>query len=205
MERTPLEGYKLTHLPIEEPRPTLSMHPHKFLMWLFIVTIVMLFAALTSAYIVRRAEGNWLEFDLPDLLWVSSGVILVSSITMHWAYVSARRDSIGAMKVATLLTSLLGVAFMVTQWQAWSQLVDQQVFFAGSGSNPSGSFMYVLTGLHALHIVAGLIFLFIVLGKAFRQQIHAKSMTVMEMGATFWHFLGGLWIYLFMFLLLNQS
>jgi len=75
----------------EEPQETLSMNPRKFIMWLFIVSIIMLFAAMTSAYLVRRAEGNWLEYDIPAVFSYSSVVLAISSITMHWAYVAAKK------------------------------------------------------------------------------------------------------------------
>ena len=77
---------------VEEPQETLSMHPQKFAMWLFIVSIIMLFAAFTSAYIVRRAEGNWLEFDLPSLFWVNTIILLLSSASMHWSLILAKKD-----------------------------------------------------------------------------------------------------------------
>ncbi|WP_194777097.1 cytochrome c oxidase subunit 3 [Pararhodonellum marinum] len=179
----------------------ISMHPKKFALWLFIVSVVMIFAALTSAYIVRQSEGNWLEFDLPEIFWYSSGVILLSSLTLHWAYTSAKNDQLDQLKLALSITTLLGITFLVTQWYSWVALVDRDVYFVG---NPAGSFLYVFTGLHAIHLISGVIFLIIILISSFRYKIHSQSMTVMEMGATFWHFLGGLWVYLFIFLLLNH-
>lgn len=186
---------------IEEPKQTLSMHPKKFALWLFIVSVVMIFAGLTSAYIVRQSEGNWLEFDLPQMLWYSSGIILLSSITMHWAYASAKKDNLNSLKLAMSVTVLLGLAFLIAQFEAWKELVDMSVYFVG---NPSGSFMYVFTGLHGLHLISGVIFLLVVLINVFRYRVHAKSMDQIEMCATYWHFLDGLWIYLFLFLQLNH-
>lgn len=185
----------------EEPRQTLSMHPQKFALWLFIVTVVMIFAAFTSAYIVRRSEGNWLDFELPSLFWVTSGIIVLSSVSMHWAYYAARKDWLSTMKIALIATLVLGITFLVGQLYAWEALVDMEVFFVG---NPAGSFVYVLSGVHALHIISALIFLIIVVVKAYRYKIHSKQMDTMEMCATYWHFLDGLWLYLFLFLLLNR-
>src|SRR4028119_721555 len=88
----------------EEPQQPLAMHPKKFATWLFIVSIVMIFAALSSAYMVRRAEGNWLEFELPTIFWINSIILLASSFTMHWAYFSAKKDSLNNLKLAMLLT-----------------------------------------------------------------------------------------------------
>lgn len=192
------EDYKLVDAPIEQP---LSMHPRKFAMWLFIVTVVMIFAAFTSAHIVRQADGDWLIYDIPQMLWVTSGIILASSVTMQWAYIAAKKDKLEQVKLALSLTMVLGIAFIYGQFQAWGQLVDAGVFFVG---NPGGSFIYVFTGLHVLHLVSGVLYLLYMLISAFRYKVHSKNMLNMDMSTTFWHFLGGLWIYLFIFLLLNH-
>ncbi|GGF18554.1 cytochrome c oxidase subunit 3 [Echinicola rosea] len=186
---------------IEGAEQPIAMHPKKFALWLFIVSVVMIFAAMTSAFIVRQGEGNWLDYDLPSILWVTSGIILLSSASMHWAYLSAKNDRISHLKIALTITTALGLVFLVGQWFSWVALVERDVYFVG---NPAGSFMYVLTGLHAAHLISGVIFLIIVLISSFRYKIHSKRMNSMEMCATYWHFLGGLWIYLFMFLLLNH-
>ncbi len=186
---------------IEGAEQPIAMHPKKFALWLFIVTVVMIFASLTSAYIVRQSEGNWLEFDLPEIFWYNSAIILLSSITLHWAYVSATQDDLAKVRLGMIFTSILGAIFLVGQWYSWGALVDRDVFFVG---NPAGSFLYVFTGLHALHLISGVIFLIIVLISSFRYQVHSKNMDTMEMCVTYWHFLGGLWLYLFMFLLLNH-
>ena len=187
---------------VEKPGKVLSMHPQKFALWLFMASVMMMFFAFTSAYIVRQSEGDWLEFDLPSLFWVNSIIIILSSITMHWAYISAKKDNLERVKVAMGITTILGVAFLVGQVMAWNELISNDVYF--SGSNPSASFVYVLTGVHGLHLVSGVIFLLIVLYATFKYKVHAKNMTRMEMCATYWHFLDGLWLYLFIFLLLNH-
>ena len=130
---------------IEEPKRPLAMHPQKFAMWLFIVSVVMIFAALTSAYIVRQAEGNWLIFELPKILWVNSGAIIISSLCMHWAYLAAKKDNLEQVKLATALTVVIAIGFLIGQVMAWGDMVDSQVYLVG---NPSGSFVYILTGLH---------------------------------------------------------
>jgi cytochrome c oxidase subunit 3 len=186
---------------IEGAEQPLAMHPKKFALWLFIVSVVMVFASMTSAYIVRMSEGNWLEFELPDIFWYTSVIIILSSISLHWAYISAKKDSLDQLRVALLVTVIFGTAFLVGQWYSWVALVDKDVYFVG---NPAGSFLYVLTGLHALHLISGVIFLIIVLISSFRYLVHSKNLDTMEMCVTYWHFLGGLWLYLFMFLLLNH-
>jgi cytochrome c oxidase subunit 3 len=186
---------------VEDAKKPLAMNPKKFALWLFIVTVVMIFAALTSAYIVRQAEGNWFVFDLPELFWINTGIILVSSATMHWAYLAAKRDNLETVKTATIITTVLGLSFLVGQYLAWGTLVANKVYFVG---NPSGSFVYVLSGLHGLHIVGGVVFLLILLNSTWKYKVHSKNLIQIEMCATYWHFLGGLWLYLFVFLLLNR-
>lgn len=186
---------------IEGAEQPISMHPKKFALWLFIVSVVMIFASLTSAYIVRQAEGNWLEFELPSIFWYTSGIIVLSSLTLHYAYLAAKKDELQKLKIGMVLTAILGLVFLVGQWYSWVALVDRDVYFVG---NPAGSFLYVFTGLHAIHLISGVIFLIIVLISSFRYKVHSKNMNAMEMCVTYWHFLGGLWLYLFMFLLLNH-
>lgn len=183
---------------VEQP---ISMHPKKFALWLFMVTVVMIFAALTSAYIVRQAEGNWLEYELPEIFWVTSGIVILSSIALQVAYYSAKKDNFLGLRLGMVLTGVLGIAFLIGQWYSWVALVDREVFFVG---NPAGSFLYVFTGLHALHLISGVIFLIIVLISTFRYKVHSQALNTLEMAATYWHFLGGLWLYLFLFLLLNH-
>ena len=186
---------------VEEAKKPLSMHPKKFALWLFIVTVIMIFAALTSAYIVRQADGNWVIFELPGLFLVTTAIILVSSGTMHWAYLSVKKDNLEAAKLAIAITTVLGIGFLVGQYLAWGELVKNNVHLVG---NPSGSFVYVISGLHGLHIIGGVIFLIVVLVSIFQLKVHSKNLLRIEMCATYWHFLGGLWLYLFVFLLLNR-
>jgi cytochrome c oxidase subunit 3 len=187
---------------VEEAKKPLAMNPKKFAMWLFIVTVCMLFAAWTSAYIVKRAEAGWAEIILPNQFYVNSVIIVISSFTMFWAQWSARRDNLEMVKLALSITTALGISFLVGQWIAWQKLVSLQEHF--SGGNVSHSFLYVLTGIHGLHIAGGVVFLIIVLISTFRFKVHSKDMTQMELCSTFWHFLGVLWLYLFVFLLLNK-
>jgi len=186
---------------VEEPKKPLAMNPKKFGMWLFMASVMMLFMSLTSAYIVRQAEGNWVFFELPSLFYVTSVIIVLSSITMQAGYVWAKRDNVYRAKMMLLITSVFGIAFLVGQFFGWKQLVGNSIYLVG---NPSGSFLYILTGLHGLHIISAIVFLLIMLGASFKGKVHAGNMTKMEMCTTYWHFLGGLWLYLFVFLLLYR-
>jgi cytochrome c oxidase subunit 3 len=168
-------------------------------MWLFLASVIMLFASLTSAYIVRRADGNWQVFDLPSMFYISSALIVLSSITMHVGYWFAKKDSPVRVKLWVTITAILGALFLVGQLIGWQQLVNDRIYF--SGGNPSASFVYVLSGLHGIHLVSAVVFLVIVWNSARQLKIDSKNLAQIEMCATYWHFLGGLWLYLFVFLL----
>jgi cytochrome c oxidase subunit 3 len=178
-----------------------SVNPKIFTMWLFIVSIVMLFAAFTSAYLVRKAEGNWVEFKLPDLFYYSTGVLVASSISMHAALLAAKKDQFNALRLSISITFVLGLLFLIMQYYGWAQLVEMNVYFVG---NPSGSFVYVFSGLHGLHLISGLVVLLVALVAAFRLKINAKALTQIKICSTYWHFLDALWVYLFIFLLINN-
>lgn len=178
-----------------------SMNPKKFALWLFIISVTMIFASLTSAYVVKKAEGNWLIFQFPVSFVYTSILIVLSSVSMHFAYLSAKRNNISNIRIGLVISALLAIAFAVGQYMSWSELVAQDVFFVG---NPAGSFIYVFTGLHVAHLVGGLVYLFIVLSSSFKFKVHSKNLLSIEMCATYWHFLGGLWLYLYIFLMLNN-
>lgn len=186
---------------VEEPRKPLAMNPKKFALWLFMATVVMLFASWTSAYIVRQAEGNWQFFELPGIFTFSTGIILISSITMQIGYFAAKSNSTGRLQLMLIITAVLGVLFLGAQVLGWGDLVSKSVYFVG---NPSGSFVYVITGFHGLHIVSALIFLLIVMRSASSDRIHSGNLAQIEMCTTYWHFLGFLWVYLYIFLTINR-
>ena len=189
---------------IGQKQTSSGVHPLKFALWLIIISIIMMFAAFTSAYIVRKEEGNWLQFDLPDNLLINTGILVLSSLFMQLAYFAARKDNIKQLKVLLVVTFALGTAFLVGQWEAWGDLVNRKIFFGGSDANPSGSFLYVLTGVHGFHLITGLIFVLIVLISSFQFKVHSKNLLRIELCTIYWHFLGGLWVYLYLFLTLNH-
>lgn len=183
---------------VEEPQQPLAMHPKKFAMWLFLASVVMLFACLTSAYVVRRADGNWFTFDLPSMFMVTSLIILLSSMTMHLGFMAAKQDNPIRVKMWVTVTAVLGLLFMVGQLVGWQQLVNNKIHL--SGGNPSASFVYILSGLHGVHLISAVVFLIIVWNSARQLKISSKNLAQIEMCSTYWHFLGGLWLYLFIFL-----
>ncbi len=194
-----MEG--VSDLPIKPSERVRSMHPQKFGMWLFLITVVMIFISLSSAYIVKKGAGNWQYIELPSLFQLTTGLILLSSASMHFAYRAAKKNNLFNIRLGVTITALLAAGFIFGQMSAWNQMVDNGAFFVG---NPASSFIYVFTGVHIAHLVGGIVFLIIVLVSAFRYQVHSKRLARIEMCATYWHFLGGLWLYLYVFLILNN-
>lgn len=189
----------------ENAQRPLSMHPNKFALWLFMITVVMMFGAFTSAYLVRREAGDWMQFRIPGIFLLNTCVLVVSSLTMHMAYLWAKKDEVVKMKYAILVTVALGLLFMGLQMiGAWASLMDIHVYLGGKESNPSGSFVYVFFIVHVIHLIVGVGFLLYLFREAVKFRVHSKSMLTMEMSATFWHFLDLLWVYLYVFLLINN-
>jgi len=171
------------------------------LLWLSIVAMIMIFASLTSAYVVSWGKGGWLQFELPQMFYISTAIILISSITMNWTLSSAKKNNLTNVKIGALITLLLGVVFIICQFNAWGELVDQKVFFAGKSSSGSGSYLYALTGLHLAHLVFGIVALLVVFVKSLGLKYNSENLLGVRLCAIFWHFLDALWIYLFLFLL----
>ena len=178
-----------------------KIHPHKFAMWVAIGSISMMFAGLTSAHIVRHAQGNWVYYALPSLFTYSTFCIVASSITMIMALRSFKKGMVARSQNMILVTLLLGIAFGILQYMGFKALYAQDIRVDG---NPSESFLFIIAGLHLLHILGGIVALFIVFIRNKIKGLNNKNATGLEVIATYWHFVDLLWIYLFSFFLLNQ-
>ncbi|MBC7384326.1 MAG: cytochrome c oxidase subunit 3 [Bacteroidia bacterium] len=178
------------------------IHPKKFVLWLFIVASVMLFAGFTSAYIVRRGEGNWEVFSLPSLFAVTTILIIISSVFMQLAAAAAKKNNEKNVKLFLSIAFTLALAFCFGQWYGWKQLVADNVFFAFS--NPSNSFVYVITGVHLAHVAGGMIFMISIIVQAYQLKVNKNNLVYINMCTTYWHFVGVLWVYLYLFLYLYR-
>jgi cytochrome c oxidase subunit III len=190
---------------IQEERDRLNLSPKKFNMWLFIFTSFMLFAAFTSGFIVYAGgRGHGLNVLLPDVFKYSTAIIIISSVTLFLASRAAKRLEFGKQKLFLWLTFALGIAFCYLQVYGWYLLAyKMRIFFTGN-PNASQSFIYVFTGVHLVHIIAGLLVIINTLRNAYRNTSQVINLYKMEMTSIFWHFLDIMWIYLYVFLLLNQ-
>jgi len=183
---------------VMDPKETqFNVHPKKFTFWLFLVTVTMLFAAFTSAYVVRRAEGHWYTFELPQIFNWSVLTVIIGSVLMQWAYQAAKKDKLGSTQTGLVLTLLTGIGFLVNQTLGWLSMVNRGIYYVG---NPSESFIYVISFMHALHVIAALILLGVTTVLAYRYKVHSKNLLTINICTTFWHFLAALWLYLFVFL-----
>lgn len=178
------------------------VHPKKFSLWLLLLGILMLFSGLTSAYIVRKGDGNWYNFELPAIFLYSTIIVLLSSVTMLYAYRSAKQDELNGVKIGLVLTILLGVAFGYSQYLGWVEMSDNGLHFVNPkyGDRVSASFLIAIAAIHLVHIFAGIIYLAVILGKALNLQVHKKNTLQISMCNTYWHFVGLLWVYLYLFL-----
>ena len=183
----------------ESIKTNTTFQTKKVLLWVSLGSIVMIFAALTSGYIVRQAEGNWVKFNMPRQFYLSTAIIILSSVSMNSAISSIKKNLNDRATLFLAITLALGASFVVTQYLGWIALVQGGIHFVG---NPSGSFFYVLTGLHIAHLLAGLLALIVTLVMSMQKKYKPSSCLGMQLCATYWHFLGGLWVYLFFFLLL---
>ncbi|UTW63451.1 cytochrome c oxidase subunit 3 [bacterium SCSIO 12741] len=183
-----------------EDRQEIRKKTSKSILWVAMGTIAMLFSGFLSAYIVRQEEGQWMEFALPTEFFYSTVILLVSSVTMWWATNSAKHNRYGGIKWGLLATLVLGIAFSVTQYIAWGTLYDQTIVFAGSQSNAAGSYLYVITAIHLVHLFGGILSLIYTFAQSLRRKYHSENKLGLELCAIYWHFLDVLWVILFLFL-----
>jgi len=170
-----------------------SLQRYQTGMWLAIGAMVMVFAAFTSAYVVRKGASNdWRPIRLPSILWLTTAVLLTSSVSIE----RARRASLPHRWLTA--TWILGLLFLAGQYLAWRQLAASGVYLA---TNPSSSFFYLLTGFHGLHILGGLLALTYVVWRVWSQPAWQARQAAVDATALYWHFLDGLWIYLFFLLM----
>lgn len=173
-------------------------------MWVALASVMMLFTSLSSAYVVRAGTAkDWFPIAMPRVLFASTALILISSVTLEIARRRLKRSLHSAYAKYVLLTTVLGIGFLASQLIAWRQLAAQGIYIA---SHPHSSFFYVLTGAHALHLVGGLLALLFLWVRSRRQFVEpvlvAKRQATADAVTIYWHFMDGLWIYLFLLLFL---
>lgn len=177
-----------------------KIHPYQFYLWGGLGSIVMMFAGLTSAYIVKKSQANWLDFDLPNIFVVSTVVILLSSFTIQMAVKKHKEQKENQYRGFLSVTAILGVLFIILQIQGFQQLQANNIALTGARSNSAGSFLFVITLLHLLHVLGGVITLIGVSMKSFSAKNNLNNDLPVKLISNYWHFVDILWVYLFVFL-----
>lgn len=169
-------------------------------LWIGLVSVTMMFVALTSAYIVRRSAGNWMDFRLPNMFFISTVVILLSSIALEMSYRAFLVKKEAVYKTWLVAAFALGIGFCITQVLAWQQLDNIGVTLTG---NPSGSFIYAISALHVVHVLGGILALTIALYHAFSLPffVSPERKNRFKLVLQYWHYVDILWIYLLIFFL----
>lgn len=181
-----------------------KIHPQLFGLYLAMAGMIMMFVALTSAYLVRQAAGNWLVFPIPKWFYASTVLILVSSLLLHLSYLNYKNQQSAFYYRWFLVLSLLcSLGFIVLQVFGWNQLSSWGIKFTG---NPAGSFVYVISGLHVLHVLGGIGALSVAVYHAFSLNfiLESKRIKRFQLTSHYWHFVGVLWLYLIFFLIIQR-
>lgn len=182
-------------------KQTQKLHPHKFLMWVAIGSICMMFAGLTSAYVVKKSQDNVISVNLPNIFLWSTLVILLSSFTLQIAVKSIKAQQIKEYKKYLLLTASLGIVFTIMQYFGFKALDQSGVQFIGRNSNPGASFLLIIIGLHSIHVLGGVMALIVMSIKNVFNRNMKVNVVGAEIIAAYWHFVDVLWIYLLIFLI----
>lgn len=171
----------------------------KPMLWVSMISMTMLFAGLTSAYVVSRKRSDWVSFDLPQAFYISTLLIVLSSITFMLAKYFIKKDNRQLTSAFLISTLLLGVGFTFFQFEGFNELFEAGFVFAGAESTVKSSFIYGITLAHIAHVAAGIVVLLVVIFNHFNKKYSSKDTLGLELGAIFWHFVDILWIYLFLF------
>ena len=171
----------------------------KPMLWISMISMVMFFAGLTSAYVISMNRDDWVAFDLPQSFYVSTILIVSSSITLFLSHRFLKQNRRQLSLILLVVTLLLGIGFVWQQYVGFNQLKSIGLFFTGPESTVSTSFIIGITFMHVLHLFAGLVVLLVVIYNHFKYKYKQDDMLGFELGAIFWHFVDLLWIYLFFF------
>lgn len=172
----------------------------KMMLWFGIVSLGMSFAGITSAYVISKERPDWLtDFEIPQAFYLSLIVIVLSSVTMHFANKSIKAEESKRGMILLCATFLLGLSFTYLQFRGFSEIIANGYYFTGSESTITTSFIYLVVILHLTHIISALICLLVVIYNHYKQKYINGNTLGVELATTFWHFVDFLWIYLFLF------
>ncbi len=176
-----------------------KIHPHKFTLWIAIGSILMMFAGLTSAYIVKRSQANWALLEIPVVFWYSTAAIVLSSVTIFLASKSLKERNLYRYRNLLAITAGLGILFLILQAIGFASFAKQDIRLIGAGSNASYSFLLAIAMLHGVHMLGGVVALVVIYIKARSSKVRNYSAVPIEVVSTYWHFVDFLWLYLIVF------
>jgi cytochrome c oxidase subunit 3 len=180
-----------------------SARSYKLLLVFAMISMTMMFAGLTSALVVSKSRPDWMkDFQLPSSFFVSLAVIILCSVSIHFAKSAIKKDNRSLTTKLLLATLALGTAFVYFQFQGFTQLFENHLYPVGGSGSITISFLYVLVYVHLAHLAGGIISLLIIIYNHFKQKYNSSQFLGIELGAMYWHFLDFLWIYLILFLYL---
>lgn len=188
-----------TEIELREELAVARKKSAKPMLWVSIISMIMFFAGLTSAYVISMKREDWVSFDLPNAFYTSTVVIILSSITLILAKYFIQKDKRSLSLFLTIVTFVLGLSFIWQQYVGFNELKSLGLYFTGPESTVSTSFIIGITFMHVLHLFAGIIVLMVVIYNHFKYKYKPNDLLGFELGATFWHFVDILWIYLFLF------
>lgn len=172
---------------------------YKQMLLVSMISMTMMFAGLTSAYVVSTKREDWVNFEIPQAFYISTLLILLGSLTFFLAKKALSHDLHSKTSLWLSVTLALGLGFVFFQLEGFAQLIDSGLYFTGEKSNIATSFLYVITMAHMVHMFAGLIVLIVILWKHQQKKYSSTNKLGLELGLIFWHFLDLLWLYLFLF------
>jgi cytochrome c oxidase subunit 3 len=173
---------------------------YKLLLWFAMISICMIFAGLTSAYVVSKSRPDWLkDFQLPIAFLSSTIAMLLSSFTFYSALQAMKKGNRNKTTILLLFTLALGIAFIILQFKGFGQVIENGYFFTGSESNVTTSFLYISVLVHIAHLLGGIISLLIVIYNHYKQKYNSTQTLGIELSAMYWHFMDFIWVYLFLF------
>lgn len=173
----------------------------KLLLWFAMASMTMMFAGITSAFVVSKSREDWMkDFQFPSAFYFSTLAIILCSLTFHLAQKAIQKDNRGLVSSLLLATLGLGIGFVALQFVGFGQLIEQGYYFTGPESNIATTFLYVIAVVHMAHLAGGIISLLIIIYNHFKQKYNSTQFLGIELGAMYWHFLDFLWICLFLFL-----
>lgn len=176
-----------------------NSHAAQIGVWFFLASVAMLFGSITSAFLIRKAAPDWRSLYFPRLLFVNTGILMISGVALEFAKKMLKQGEWKSYRFWIALTTFLGCLFLLGQVLAWKKLQAHGIFLP---TNPHSSFFYMLSGLHGVHLLGGILCLFLASFHARTSVSAQRQFSFLRLTAVYWHFMNGLWIYILVLLYL---